>query len=159
MLNIVPNHGEFCLIFYANNSAGIEISNSVNIIKDVDDPIITVNFTGDTFGKIAPDFIVSLTEDFLIEMWYTLDGGITNTTFTGLTGTINQDQWDLLTAGDVTITFYAKDIIGNIGSDQVTLKKVLPSAIIPGPNSLLLVGTFSIGLFLIGRKLKIKSKQ
>ncbi len=150
--------GTYSLTFYANNSVGEIISKTVNIIKDAEDPIITVNFTGDTFGKIGPSYTVSITEDYLNETWYTLDGGITNTTFTGLTGTIDQDQWDNIAAGDVTIIFYARDIAGNIGSQQVTLKKVLPSETIPGPNLLLLLGTFSIGMFLIGRKLKFRSK-
>ena len=150
--------GNYSLIFYANNSEGEEVFNSLNIIKDIDDPIIAVNFTGDSFGKDAPNYTVSIIEDYLIDTWYTLDGGTTNTTFTELTGTINQDQWDNVAVGDVTIAFYARDIAGNIGSQQVTLKKVLPSAIIPGPNLLLLLGTFSVGAFLIGRKLKIRFK-
>ena len=156
--------GNYSLTFYANNSAGETISKSVNIIKDVDDPIITVNFTGNIFGKTAPDFTVSITEDYLIDTWYTLDGGTTNTTFTGLTGTIDQDQWDNVIAGNVTIVFYARDIAGNIGSQHITLEKVIPSPSedIPGYSLLLLLGTVSISLILIGRKLKIEkieSKQ
>ena len=151
--------GNYSLSFYANNSVGELISKTINVIKDVDDPIITVNFTGETFGKIAPNFVVSITEDFLTDTWYTLDNGTTKTTFTGLTGTIDQDQWDKVPIGDVTIIFYARDIVGNIGYQQIPLEKVKPSELIPGYNLLLFLGTFSISLILIGRKLKIGSKQ
>ncbi|MFX0001714.1 MAG: serine hydrolase domain-containing protein [Candidatus Hodarchaeota archaeon] len=150
--------GNYSLTFYANNSAGEIISKTVNIIKDVIDPIIIVNFTGNTFGKIAPDFTVSITEDYLNDTWYTLDDGNTNITFTGLSGTIDQDQWDNVAKGEVTIVFYARDITGNIGSHQIILQKVIPSEIIPGYSLLLLLGVFSITVVLIARKLKIRFK-
>jgi len=57
-------------------------------------------------------------------MWYTIDGGITNYTFTE-NGRINQTAWAALTEGDVTITFYAKDIIGNEASESVTVVKAI----------------------------------
>lgn len=154
----VLSTGNYSLTFYANNSAGEMISKSLYIIKDVDDPVITVNFTGDTFGKVAPNFTVSIIEEYLNDTWYILDGGTTKMTFTGLTGTIDQDQWVLVTTGDVGIIFYARDIAGNIGYQQITLKKVIPSEVIPGYNLFLFLGTFSISLILIGRKLKIISK-
>jgi CubicO group peptidase (beta-lactamase class C family) len=153
--------GNYSLTFYANNSAGEIISKSVNIIKDVDDPIITITFTGTTFGNTAPDFNISITEDFLIDTWYTLDGGNTNIPFTGLTGTIDQDQWDNVPEGNVTIVFYARDIAGNIGSQQITLKKLIPSPSeeILGYSLLLLLGTVSISVILIGRKIKTKKVE
>ena len=154
----VLSTGNYTLTFYANNSMGDLISKTVNIIKDVDDPIITVNFSGDTFGKNAPNFTVSITEDYLNDTWYTLNDGITKTAFTGLIGTIDQDQWDKVTPGEVTIIFYARDIAGNIGYQQIVLKKVIVSEIIPGYNLLLFLGTFSITLILFRRKMKNRSK-
>ena len=69
-------------------------------------------------------------------MWYSLDGGITNTTFQELTGTINQNEWDKCGNGTITIQFYASDLVGNIGSSQVVVLKdiIAPTISINSPN-------------------------
>ena len=47
--------------------------------------------------------------------WYTLDGGLTNYTFTETGGHINKTAWDALSSGTVLITFYGNDTVGNTG--------------------------------------------
>ncbi|GAH51114.1 unnamed protein product, partial [marine sediment metagenome] len=44
---------------------------------------------GDGFSAVAPNFSVSITEDYLDTMWYTIDGGSNNYTFIE-NGMINQ---------------------------------------------------------------------
>ncbi|GAI81933.1 unnamed protein product, partial [marine sediment metagenome] len=112
------------------------------------------------FGSIAPDYDISIT-GFNEAIWYTIDGGTTNITTSGLTGTINQTEWDKLTDGIVTITFYANNSAGIIGSDMVQVIKSVsveppPSPPgIPGYNLIALIGvTFAITLILAKRKLK-----
>jgi len=54
-----------------------------------------------------------------------MDGGLNNYTFTG-NGTIDQTAWNLLPDGNVTIRFYASDIVDNIDFEQVIVKKETP---------------------------------
>ncbi|MFX1500153.1 MAG: serine hydrolase domain-containing protein [Promethearchaeota archaeon] len=149
--------GNYSLSFYANSSDGKITSNTIHIIKDIDSPVIAIEFENTKFGKNAPDFSVNITEDFLTDTWYTINDGITNITFSGLSATINQTQWDTLPEGNVSVTVYAQDIAGNMGSDQIIIRKVLPS-VIPGYDLLLLMGFTSIIVMIITQKLKIKSK-
>ncbi len=96
----------------------------VTIKKDVSVPIITINNpqTNEAFGTTAPNFDISITELNLNTTWYSLNGGV-NTTFTGLTGSINQALWNALSEEDVIIKFYANDTLGRIGFAEVTIKK------------------------------------
>ena len=88
-------------------------------------PSIVINTpnSGDAFSTSAPSFSVTITDDFLDEMWYTIDGGMHNFTFTGYTGTIDQSTWDDALEGIITLTFYASDLPGNIGSATVNIEK------------------------------------
>ena len=67
---------------------------------------------------------ITITENNLDAIWYSFDGGLTNYTLTN-NGTLNQTAWTALTQGEVTITFYARDIAGNEASISVTVIKVL----------------------------------
>jgi parallel beta-helix repeat protein len=106
---------------YIGGSAG-----SIDYLPIAEDgaPVIVINSptSSDVFGLNAPSFDVTITDDYLDEMWYTIDVGITNYTFIE-NGIINQTAWAALAEGDVTITFYAKDIIGNEASETVTVVK------------------------------------
>ena len=63
-------------------------------------------------------------------IWFTLDDGLTNHTFFGTEGTINQTFWDSLDDGLITIIFYANDSIGNLGFSQVNIFKDISSPLI-----------------------------
>ncbi len=99
-------------------------------------PRITINSpnSGDGFGIIAPSFDVEITDIYVISRWYTIDGGLNNITFTE-NGIINQSAWDALADGTTTLKFYASDIIGYIGSAEVSIIKdtVAPVIIINSP--------------------------
>ncbi|GAH01584.1 unnamed protein product, partial [marine sediment metagenome] len=55
--------------------------------------------------------------------WYTLDNGITNITFTGRNGTINQIVWNNFGFDIITLRFYINDSFGKIGFDEVSISK------------------------------------
>jgi len=74
------------------------------------------------FDSNAPDFTVEITDPNLAFMWYTIDGGLTNITFT-TNGTIDQSKWTALPDGLVNLTFYANDTLGHINSAQVVIYK------------------------------------
>ena len=96
-------------------------------------PIITVNSPseGGRFGNTAPTFSLTVTDIYIVSMWYTLDDGQHNYTFTGLFGTIGQSAWDASSDGTITITFYALDIAGNIGTADITIGKNIPEEFDP----------------------------
>jgi len=100
------------------------------IWTDGDDitPVITIIFplTDSVFSLDAPNYNISIDELNLDTIWYTLDGGITNYTITGLTGTFNQLAWEALSEGSVTIRFYANDTSGNIGFIDVEVIIEIP---------------------------------
>jgi len=92
-------------------------------------PSITINSPdpGDVFYSTVPSFNVRITDDYLDEMWYTIDGGLINYTFTA-NGTIDQTAWAALSEGPITITFYANDTLGNEASEDVIITKSIPPA-------------------------------
>lgn len=59
-------------------------------------------------------------------VWYSFDGGVT---FYNITGNkfLDQTAWAELAEGDVTITFYANDTLGNEASISVTVVKRIPA--------------------------------
>ncbi|MBY8986772.1 MAG: hypothetical protein KGD65_16990, partial [Candidatus Lokiarchaeota archaeon] len=130
--------GSVTIIFYANDTAGNIGFAEVNIIKDTQVPIVIVNSPVDNniYGSSAPAFNVRITDDYLYEMWYTLDGGLIIYTFTD-NGTFNSAAWAALLDGQVTITFYANDTFGHLGSDEVIVEKDAkgPIIIINSPSS------------------------
>ena len=102
-------------------------------------PIIIINspHSNELFGNNPPSFNIEIKNNNGIDkMWYTLDNGLTNTTFT-TNGTINQDLWDSLSNGTVIISFYVKDSIGNIGNNSIMLRvdKIGPFVKINSPLS------------------------
>jgi parallel beta-helix repeat protein len=79
---------------------------------------------GDRIGSTAPSFEVEVTDVYVWEMWYTLDGGLNNYTFTeDGPFVIDQTAWDALPNEDITIRFYASDIAGNIFYEEITIRK------------------------------------
>ncbi|GAF99711.1 unnamed protein product, partial [marine sediment metagenome] len=96
------------------------------IWDDGEDLTPTINIISPTpnqlFGTISPNFMVEIDDLNLDTMWYTIDDGLTNITFT-INGTIDQNNWTTHADGSVTLIFYANDTFGNINSDQVIINK------------------------------------
>ncbi|MFX1323121.1 MAG: ABC transporter substrate-binding protein [Promethearchaeota archaeon] len=95
-------------------------------LEDIIPPDITVYLPepDQIFRYDVPEFLITIDDDSpIISMWYTLDGGLTNYTFYELSGTINQTAWEEQESGVVTITFYAEDEEGNVGSEAVNVIK------------------------------------
>ncbi|MHA2283627.1 MAG: hypothetical protein ACXAC5_22525 [Promethearchaeota archaeon] len=117
-----PN-GTVTIRFYANDTMGNVNYEEVVVRKDIFFPIITINTPNlnDAFNSTAPSFIVSISGSNLDTSWYTLDDGLTNYTFTGLNGTINQSAWDVLGDGTRTIKFFINNTLGVIGFDEITV--------------------------------------
>jgi parallel beta-helix repeat protein len=116
--------GIVTITFYANDTANNIGQSEVTVRKDTIAPVITINEpnNAEEFDN-PPIFDITVVEANLEEMWYTLDGGITNYTFVGLTGTINQSLWEDLAPGEYNLTFYVKDHAENIRFANVVISK------------------------------------
>ncbi len=119
-------NGSIVIRFYARDSIGYLSFNEVLINKDILPPQLTIlnPIKHQTYGDIAFDFNITINEPNIDKTWYTLDGGLTNYTFSGLNGTINQGAWDNC-MGEVLLRFYVKDSAGNIVFKEVTIFKSL----------------------------------
>ena len=75
-----------------------------------------------------------------------------------LSGTIDQTGWEDAPYGTVTLTFYAEDLLGRIGSNSVDVEKIRPSQPIAGYHIVLLIGLVGITgiIFIYSLKKKLK---
>ncbi len=139
--------------------AGVNNYNTV-LLKyayDTVAPIIIINspHQNEIYGTNAPTYNITIIEKNLESTWYTIDGGITNYSFSGLTGTFNQDAWDNSLEGDITITFYAQDRARNLESKTIIVNKSLPSLpAILGYNLFFLLGILSIVSIILAKKIR-----
>jgi parallel beta-helix repeat protein len=103
-------------------------------IVDHNPPIITINSpTAGIYNATAPEFNIIVNETYLYSLWYTVNNSEKKYYITG-NGSINQDAWDTLDNGTVTITFYARDIAWKLGSNSVVITKNTTSQIPNGPG-------------------------
>ncbi|MEJ2248442.1 MAG: DUF2341 domain-containing protein [Candidatus Lokiarchaeota archaeon] len=140
------DNGTVLIRFYVNDSGGNTVWQEVTVRKDVESPSIGVNnpISNELFGTVAPNFDVTITDPSGIHtQWYTIDGGITNYTFIGSTGTIDQTAWNGQGNGTVTIRFYTNDSAGNLVWEEITIRQDInpPSIGINNPTSNELFGT------------------
>ena len=146
------------LRFCANDSLGYVGFKDIDVLKDITTPNIVINspIQDYVFGSTSPEFNISIIEENLILTWYTLEGAAGTFSFTGLTGTIDQGIWDSIPQGEISITFYAEDGAGNVGTESVIVIKSIPSQPeIPGYNiSIILLGIFSITIISLLKKMK-----
>ena len=75
------------------------------------------------FSNNIPNFDIYIDNPLINTTWYTIDSGITNITFSGSTGTIDESEWDKKGDGHVIIRFYENDTRGYIGYNEVTVHK------------------------------------
>lgn len=118
------------IIFYANDSLGNIYKNDILVLKDITPPNITILFpeVNDTFGKDPPNFMVIINDPNLDTMWYSLDGGVVNITFT-VNGTIDETEWDKFVNATIVLTFFANDTAGNIGFKDIIIEKIISEPI------------------------------
>jgi hypothetical protein len=121
----IPNDGVHSIQIFGNDSMGINIKSELRYFSTTTAPYIIINspLTDTLTGINSPSFDLTISGTDLANRWYSLDGGATNISFGGLTGTIDQTEWNKIGNGTVTITFYANDTLNNIGQAFVTILK------------------------------------
>lgn len=144
------------ITFYINDSAGKIVYDNVIVKKDNIIPIIIINspLQNSEFEKNPPTFVLVIIEDFMDDIWYTLNDGITNHSC-GLSGQINQTFWDILPEGTYNLRFYASDTVGNVGYSDVIIIKTAPS-IVPGFDILIIFLTIIVSMVSISWKIRKK---
>ncbi|GAG60312.1 unnamed protein product, partial [marine sediment metagenome] len=140
--------GTVTIRFYANDTATNINFKDVVVRKNIFAPIITISYIyyglnpvpSYLFGIVAPNFLIYKSGSELNSTKYTLDNGLTNFTFSGLNGTIDQDAWDdfgfeIITL--ITLRFYINDSFGKIGFDEVSISRdpVMPEIIVNFPTN------------------------
>ncbi|MHA2197471.1 MAG: LamG-like jellyroll fold domain-containing protein [Promethearchaeota archaeon] len=138
-------NGTVSIKFYVNDTIGNLNSSIVIVYKDITIPdiIISTPTLNNAFNDNSPDFAISVSGSNLNERWYTLDDSITNHTFTGLSGRINQSAWDSQGDGIVTIKFYLTNKLGLVGFDEIQVIKdtIIPTVVVNLPQNNTYCGT------------------
>ncbi len=121
-------NGTVNITFYVIDKVGHMNSSEITIRKDSYVPDITIfaPIQDEIFGLTPPEFNISIVEEDLNKTWYTLQRSTIQNSFTGFTGIINQYAWNNLPEGNITITFFAQDRAGNIGTINVSILKHIP---------------------------------
>jgi len=124
--------GVVTIRFYANNTLGDINFEQVDVIKDDSPPVINIisPTENEVFGVDVPSFSVDVTDLNLDTMWYTVNNSATKFIFIQ-DGVIDQTVWDALADGDVLLTFYANDTLGNLASEDIIIRKSTPGEVGP----------------------------
>ncbi|MFX1572837.1 MAG: right-handed parallel beta-helix repeat-containing protein [Promethearchaeota archaeon] len=114
------------------------------------------------FGKDAPYLNITIQEGIAYDMWYSLDNGSTTYHF-NLYGSINQDAWNEMPEGTITIQIYVVDFQGYITVKEINVSKKIEEQKqnIPSDCVILsiIIGLMVISIaFWIDRKKKITTK-
>jgi hypothetical protein len=153
----MPTDGIHSIQVFGNDSMGTMYESNVRYFSiNTFPPEISINSPTNSqiFGSNAPVYDLSII-GLYEAIWYTLDGGVTYIPASGLTGTIDQTEWDKLTYGIVTITFYANNSGGFVGSASVQVIKQITSQLppgIPGYDIIALIGVCCIVIVIIINK-------
>ncbi|MFX1495848.1 MAG: hypothetical protein ACFFBZ_16310, partial [Promethearchaeota archaeon] len=122
----LPEDGPHSIQVYGNDSHGTIFQSDLRyftIETKIPEIEIYSPYQYQMFGTISPKFNISIIEANLDSSWYTLDDGMTNISFVNLIGFIDLGAWLPMPNGPITIKFYAKDTVGNVGFNNVTVIK------------------------------------
>ena len=124
----VMGNGTVLIRFYSNDTAGNLNYLEILVRKDIIAPIITIMepSINQIFGKFAPSFQITLIDLNLDFLWYSINDGDEKFFLTQYTGTIDQDLWNNLPEGALTLRFGANDTVGNVAYREVIIYKDLP---------------------------------
>ncbi|MBA7519507.1 hypothetical protein ES705_11586 [subsurface metagenome] len=154
------NDGYITITFFANDTAGNWNTTDVIIIKDTEDPIISIISPNNViFNEDSPSIELEIIDNStIIAMWYSINHGLYQFNFTETLFKINQSVWSSLPESEITITFYAMDEVGNLGSTSIIVTKQIPSRdsreMIPGYDLLLIVGLSIFLTYILTTKIR-----
>lgn len=157
----IPSEGTHQIQIFGNDTMGTTYESAVRHFSvDTIPPELSITYpsTAQEFSD-PPSYILSITEDNVVAMWYTLNGG-SNNPISSATGILDSSAWNSLADGSVTIRFYVRDIADREAFEEVIVVKVAGEVStppgIPGYDLYLLLGALSIISTLLIRK-RVKS--
>lgn len=132
----LQENGTVTIRFYGNDTLGNIRFAEIDVKKDIIAPKF-LNITGikmnSTYGSEPPSFSLDLDDDKVDKIWYVLEGkrlkpsglrtSVYNRTFCNKTGTIDRQLWNNVSDGEVIITFYINDTLGNQNTQEIKVQK------------------------------------
>ncbi|MFW9829017.1 MAG: DUF2341 domain-containing protein, partial [Candidatus Thorarchaeota archaeon] len=121
-----------------NPNSFYSIGTENKVLEDTSAPEITINSPNpnDFFGWNAPSYDLTVIDENLDSIWYSLNEGFINSTSsTAESGAIDQALWEAEGNGTLTIRFYANDTFGNINYEDVIVNKDIFNPSIDNINS------------------------
>ncbi|MBD3352861.1 MAG: hypothetical protein GF364_15355 [Candidatus Lokiarchaeota archaeon] len=117
-------NGTVTIRFYVQDLAGHLAEKDLVLNKDIEKPTIEIIQPNPNIyiNNTLLDLNITVFDFYFEETWYSVDGGNHNYTFTG-NETIRSGLWTNLEDGAYTLTFYANDSMGNIGTADVGIIK------------------------------------
>lgn len=131
------------------------------LYSDFFPPAIIINkpLPNQVFGYDPPGFDITVIDESLNTTWYTLDGGISNYSFSGSSNSINQIAWATKGRGIVAIRFYANDSLGRLSFAEINIIKDFTKSEIPGFSLFSLIGVLLITAVAITKRIKYKKSK
>lgn len=146
--------GPITIKFYVNNTVASFKYAEVIVFKDTTAPSIIIDspLNASIFGEISPIFNLTFYDAYSIHSgWYIINNETVKYFFTSNLGRniiqINQSIWDTLPEGQVIITFFINDTVGNVNIKEIMLYKKLALEaleVIPGYSLFIILGIISI---------------
>ncbi|MHA1498931.1 MAG: right-handed parallel beta-helix repeat-containing protein [Promethearchaeota archaeon] len=120
----------FSLKIYSNDTLGNIGFIEILLEKDTIRPQIILNSPLEGYiYEDTPLYNITYIEKNFDSMWYIVNEDTsTPRLITELIGIIDQQIWDQLPDGNLTITFYLNDLAGNIGSVEIIIEKLTHSS-------------------------------
>jgi parallel beta-helix repeat protein len=117
------SEGEIEIVFFANDTLGFLNKQRIIVFKDLNPPELKIcsPISNQEFGLIPPSFIVQISDRYIDQSWYTINGSSTKIYFTK-NESFNLIEWGKLNNGSFSITFYVNDSIGNLNSETILLR-------------------------------------
>ncbi|MFW9872736.1 MAG: TIR domain-containing protein [Candidatus Thorarchaeota archaeon] len=125
-------NGTVTIRFCADDADDLVGYSEVVVYKDILGPDITIHDpeNNQIFEDIIPSYSITVEDGNLDTVWYTLNGGpkiivARGTPVISMSKPIDEEAWNALKEGPVTIQFHANDTLGNLGLKDVTITKVV----------------------------------
>lgn len=121
------SEGSHVLTFYANDTFGFLSQESITVNKDSIMPVLSINKprSNSYYRTTPPEFLISVIEANVLSKSYSIVGQLASYSHSIIdpNGTIDEEEWNALGEGQVTLTFYVEDKAGNDVSKAVIFYK------------------------------------
>ncbi|MFX0103437.1 MAG: Ig-like domain-containing protein, partial [Candidatus Hodarchaeota archaeon] len=140
--------GSYNLTIYARDIFGNQDSVTVMLEKDITAPELIIHdpIADGIWGFSPPSYNLTVSDPNVDSIEYSLDGGETMYSAPGMSGVIDNNAWYNLSKGEIFLTFYATDALGNANASVVRIfrDQAPPLITIYEPSTGILYGNGSV---------------